>query len=114
MHKNSWQHSICENTKYFHDDSKKIDYDPSCKPPRKTTLNDYDGLMHVDMGKISMLVGFNKLEKGIEIDFNGNNLFCEGYRGKHFEFNVPKNLIPPALKFFKLCGWIIPEPFRMI
>lgn len=98
LHKDSWQHTICEHTKYYHDDSKKVDYDPSCKS-QGPNVGDYDGLLQVDLGNTSFLAGFNRIDDGIELDFRGNKVKFEINGNFNFRATIPKDLIPETLIF---------------
>lgn len=98
LHKDSWKHTICEHTKYYHDDSKKIEYDPSCDPP-PVVKPDYDGLYQIDLGNTSFLVGFTKLDKSIVVDFTEKELILEPPPFLIFKTTIPKSYIPEAIIF---------------
>lgn len=98
LHKDSWQHSICENTNCYYDGSKSVQSDPSCDPPEQKG-GDYDGLFQVDLGNISFLVGFNRQDKGVEGDFAGKKVKIKKEGNTVFNAILPKSLIPEALIF---------------
>ena len=98
FHKNSWQSYFTEHTKFYHDDSKTIDPDPSCncepKEPR-----DYDGLLHVDFGNTSMIAPFRKTSAGIEIELSGKKANIEATGDSSFILDIPIEYVPESLKF---------------
>jgi hypothetical protein len=98
FHKNSWQSYVAEHTSCYHDDSKQIDVDPDCNC-RTPDPGDYDGLLHVDFGRPSMLVPFRNIAKGIEVTVAGKKVPMETPSGKVFDLIVPLALIPESLRF---------------
>lgn len=98
FHKNSWQSYFTEYTMCYHDDSKTIDPDPSCNcKPNKP--NDWDGLLHVDFGDMSMIIPFRKTNAGIEIELSRKRANVEATGDSSFILDIPIEYIPDSLKF---------------
>lgn len=98
FHKNSWQSYFTEHTKSYHDDSKTIDPDPSCSC-KSNGPSDFDGLLHIDFGEMSMLAPFRKINTGIEIDLCGKKANIEATGDSSFLIDIPQEYIPDSLKF---------------
>jgi len=98
FHKNSWQRYLIEHTKYYHDDSKTIKYDPNC-PCVPDDTRDYDGLLHIDFGVTSMLAPFRRLASGIEVDLSGKQANIDVTGDRSFQATIPKDFIPESLIF---------------
>ncbi len=104
FHKSSWQFSLTEHTNCFHDDSKIIDPDSSCNCTPKPKI-DYDGLVHVDFGDVSMNALYRKTEIGIEVSFlrpeAGIYINAPSISSiNEMEINsIPSKGVPESLKF---------------
>lgn len=113
LHKDSWTKTIPYWIARIHDASKASRNDPSCGCDLKVVTG-IDGLLYLDMGKISMLAGFNKSGPGIEIPSLNLSITPYGDRSLPTTISVDRKTIPQYLLFLaheqadKLDGKIFP------
>ena len=110
LHRDSWSQTFTEYTPRFHDASKSVPFDPDCLC-KEDTSRDYDGLVMMNFGNLSKVVGFHELDNGFLFDLDQDKVVVQLADAQSGIVSIPAESLSEAVLFLLNAPGI--ESFRV-